>query len=112
MGPSIQGARDAPSTWLLLLQSCRHKLVKPTQCSWLPWPLQESYDGKVQRAVAGALRTLAFKNEDNKNQIVECRALSTLIHMLRAEDSLIHYEAVGVIGNLVHSSQVRTSHVL
>ena len=69
--------------------------------------MQESYDGKVQRAVAGALRTLAFKNEDNKNQIVECRALSTLIHMLRAEDHLIHYEAVGVIGNLVHSSKVR-----
>ena len=62
---------------------------------------------QVQRAAAGALRTLAFKNEDNKNQIVECLALPTLIHMLRAEDSGIHYEAVGVIGNLVHSSQVR-----
>lgn len=61
---------------------------------------------QVQRAAAGALRTLAFKNEDNKNQIVECGALPTLIHMLRAEDSGIHYEAVGVIGNLVHSSQV------
>lgn len=61
---------------------------------------------QVQRAAAGALRTLAFKNEDNKNQIVECSALPTLIHMLRAEDSGIHYEAVGVIGNLVHSSQV------
>ena len=68
--------------------------------------LQEAYDNKVQRAAAGALRTLAFKNEDNKNQIVECGALPTLIHMLRAEDVLIHYEAVGVIGNLVHSSQV------
>jgi len=61
---------------------------------------------QVQRAAAGALRTLAFKNEENKNQIVECLALPTLIHMLRAEDSGIHYEAVGVIGNLVHSSQV------
>lgn len=61
---------------------------------------------QVQRAAAGALRTLAFKNEDNKNQIVECGALPTLIHMLRAEDTGIHYEAVGVIGNLVHSSQV------
>ena len=69
--------------------------------------MQESYDGKVQRAVAGALRTLAFKNEDNKNQIVNNHALPTLIHMLRAEDSVIHYEAVGVIGNLVHSSSVR-----
>ncbi len=59
---------------------------------------------QVQRAAAGALRTLAFKNEDNKNQIVECGALPTLIQMLQAEDAGIHYEAVGVIGNLVHSS--------
>lgn len=59
----------------------------------------------MQRAAAGALRTLAFKNEDNKNQIVDCGALPTLIQMLRAEDVGIHYEAVGVIGNLVHSSQ-------
>ena len=28
-----------------------------------------------------------------------------LIFMVRSEDSQIHYEAVGVIGNLVHSSQ-------
>ncbi|PPD74570.1 hypothetical protein GOBAR_DD28503 [Gossypium barbadense] len=59
---------------------------------------------KVQRAAAGALRTLAFKNDENKNQIVECNALPTLILMLRSEDAAIHYEAVGVIGNLVHSS--------
>ena len=58
----------------------------------------------MQRAAAGALRTLAFKNEDNKNQIVECGALPTLIQMLQADDAGIHYEAVGVIGNLVHSS--------
>ena len=61
-------------------------------------------DVQVQRAAAGALRTLAFKNEDNKNQIVECGALPTLIQMLQADDAGIHYEAVGVIGNLVHSS--------
>jgi Armadillo/beta-catenin-like repeat len=59
----------------------------------------------VQRAAAGALRTLAFKNEENKNLIVECQALPTLIQMLRSDDVGIHYEAVGVIGNLVHSSQ-------
>ena len=58
----------------------------------------------MQRAAAGALRTLAFKNEENKNQIVECGALPTLIQMLQADDAGIHYEAVGVIGNLVHSS--------
>ncbi|WRX21236.1 BTB/POZ domain - like 10 [Theobroma cacao] len=88
-------------------------------------------DTKVQRAAAGALRTLAFKNDENKNQvtdlplevdwiklpsvlvnrvnaltlqIVECNALPSLILMLRSEDAAIHYEAVGVIGNLVHSS--------
>ncbi|KAF5941738.1 hypothetical protein HYC85_019380 [Camellia sinensis] len=67
--------------------------------------LLEFIDPKVQRAAAGALRTLAFKNDENKNQvIVECNALHTLILMLRSEDAAIHYEAVGVIGNLVHSS--------
>ncbi|CAF2340775.1 unnamed protein product [Brassica napus] len=66
--------------------------------------LLEFSDSKVQRAAAGALRTLAFKNDDNKNQIVECSALPKLILMLGSEDAAIHYEAVGVIGNLVHSS--------
>ncbi len=28
----------------------------------------------MQRAAAGALRTLAFKNEENKNLIVDCQA--------------------------------------
>ncbi|KAJ6953860.1 hypothetical protein NC652_005560 [Populus alba x Populus x berolinensis] len=66
--------------------------------------LLEHADAKVQRAAAGALRTLAFKNDENKNQIVECNALPTLVIMLGSEDTAIHYEAVGVIGNLVHSS--------
>ncbi|KAI4368331.1 hypothetical protein MLD38_016900 [Melastoma candidum] len=65
-------------------------------------------DAKVQRAAAGALRTLAFKNDENKNLVCHlhttCNALPTLILMLRSEDTAIHYEAVGVIGNLVHSS--------
>ncbi|CAL5328811.1 unnamed protein product [Camellia sinensis] len=68
-----------------------------------PVELLEFIDSKVQRAEAGALRTLAFKNDENKN-IVECNALHTLILLLRSEDAAIHYEAVGVIGNLVHSS--------
>ncbi|XP_058748626.1 ARM REPEAT PROTEIN INTERACTING WITH ABF2-like isoform X1 [Vicia villosa] len=91
--------------------------------------LLESNDKKVQRAAAGALRTLAFQNAENKDQvvdlaqqltmvdsfvivaykniklqIVECDALPTLVLMLGSEDPAIHYEAVGVIGNLVHSS--------
>ena len=45
-----------------------------------------------------------LKNEDNKNQIVECGALPTLIFMLRSTDAAIAHEAVGVLGNLVHSS--------
>ncbi|CAH1420180.1 unnamed protein product [Lactuca virosa] len=49
---------------------------------------------KVQRAAAGALRTLAFKNDENKNQILECNALPTLVLMLHSEDAAIHYEAV------------------
>jgi len=40
----------------------------------------------VQRAAASALRTLAFKNDENKNQIVECGALPMLIFMIRSED--------------------------
>ncbi|KAI8102431.1 hypothetical protein M9435_006032 [Picochlorum sp. BPE23] len=67
--------------------------------------LLESNDPKVQRAVAGTLRTLAFKNEENKDLIVHLNALPLLVQMLRSDDSSIHYEAVGVIGNLVHSSQ-------
>lgn len=31
--------------------------------------LLEFLDAKVQRAVAAALRTLAFKNDENKNQV-------------------------------------------
>ncbi|CAI6000458.1 unnamed protein product [Closterium sp. NIES-64] len=103
--------------------------------------LLESLDPKVQRAGAGALRTLAFLSAlsltlcppsplvvhvrvcmeawmmqgGGRNTTaggaagvagpqVECGALPTLIFMLRSEDTGIHYEAVGVIGNLVHSS--------
>ncbi|KAK2451214.1 ARM REPEAT PROTEIN INTERACTING WITH ABF2 [Trifolium repens] len=56
--------------------------------------LLEFDDAKVQRAAAGALRTLAFQNAENKNLIVECDALPTLVLMLGSEDPTIHYEAV------------------
>jgi len=49
--------------------------------------LLESWDPKVQRAAAGALRTLAFKNEENKQQIVQQGALALLIRMLTSEES-------------------------
>ena len=67
---------------------------------------------QVQRAAAGALRTLAFKNEDNKNKIVECGALPHLVYMVRDADTNVHYEAVGVLGNLVHSSPAIKKRVL
>ncbi|GAU23360.1 hypothetical protein TSUD_334070, partial [Trifolium subterraneum] len=56
--------------------------------------LLEFNDTKVQRAAAGALRTLAFQNAENKNQIVQCNALPTLVLMLGSEDPTIHYEAI------------------
>lgn len=35
-------------------------------------------DVKVQRAAAGALRTLAFKNDENKNQVSNFSSLRAL----------------------------------
>lgn len=43
--------------------------------------LLSSWDMKVQRAGAGALRTLAFKNDDNKRQIVDAGALPLLVQV-------------------------------
>lgn len=43
--------------------------------------------------MAGSLRTLAFKNEENKNIIVDLGSLPLLIQMLRSDDTTIHYEA-------------------
>lgn len=42
--------------------------------------------------MAGSLRTLAFKNEENKNIIVDLGSLPLLIQMLRSDDTTIHYE--------------------
>lgn len=44
--------------------------------------------------------------------IVTLNTLPTLIQMLRSDDVGIHYEAVGVIGNLVHSSPTIKRQVL
>ena len=65
--------------------------------------LLKSPDRKLQRSTAAALRTLAFKNDKNKDLIVECGAVSTLVCLLHARDAAVHNEAVGAIGNLVHS---------
>ena len=42
--------------------------------------------------MASAPCTLAFKNDENKNQIVECGALPNLIFMVKSDDQAIHYE--------------------
>ena len=39
--------------------------------------LLEFTDTKVQRAAAGALRTLAFKNDENKNQVINPSLVSS-----------------------------------
>lgn len=41
--------------------------------------LLEFSDAKVQRAAAGALRTLAFKNDENKNQVSELVARGEIL---------------------------------
>ena len=45
----------------------------------------ESSDVKVQRAAVHALRTLAYKNEENKRQIVQHNALKMLGRILTSE---------------------------
>lgn len=42
--------------------------------------LLEFSDAKVQRAAAGALRTLAFKNDENKNQVDDCHFYQNTCH--------------------------------
>ena len=65
-----------------------------------------------QRAAASCLRTLAFKNDLNKERIVECNALPLLVIMLHSDERELHYEAVGAIGNLVHSAPLIKKAVL
>ena len=47
--------------------------------------LLSSVDTKVQRASTSVLRTLAFKEDNAKQAIVECGAVQPLIRMLRSE---------------------------
>jgi hypothetical protein len=44
--------------------------------------LLDSIDTKVQRAAAGALRTLAFKNDENKTQVDEFSLLHVTLFIL------------------------------
>ncbi|CAH1413478.1 unnamed protein product [Lactuca virosa] len=55
---------------------------------------------KVEGGIPPLVELLEFIDA----KIVDCNALPTLNPMLRSEDATIHYEAVGVIGNLLHSS--------
>ena len=61
---------------------------------------------QVQRAAAGALRTLAFKNEENKNLIVECQVrIATLTSRIRG--NLLFASGCACIQNVpyVHNGQ-------
>ncbi|CAG9464571.1 unnamed protein product [Pedinophyceae sp. YPF-701] len=67
---------------------------------------------KVRRAAVMALRVLAFKNDENKDAIVLHGGLETLVPLLRAEDESVYTEAIGVVGNLVHSTPLMKGRVL
>ncbi|CAN1766062.1 ARM REPEAT PROTEIN INTERACTING WITH ABF2, partial [Linum perenne] len=68
------------SCLILLSQKCRDQLLEPCEL----WLLK--------------------MNRTKIRHIVELNALNTLVLMLQSDDPSIHFEAVGVIGNLVHSS--------
>ncbi|CAN1766063.1 ARM REPEAT PROTEIN INTERACTING WITH ABF2, partial [Linum perenne] len=54
--------------------------------------------------VEGGIPPLVELLDSVEPKIVELNALNTLVLMLQSDDPSIHFEAVGVIGNLVHSS--------
>ncbi|KAG5514448.1 hypothetical protein RHGRI_035758 [Rhododendron griersonianum] len=66
--------------------------------------VREQQQGLCEPLPLKTMRTKIRLMDSLTHRIVECNALPTLILMLRSEDAAIHYEAVGVIGNLVHSS--------
>ncbi|KAI9117235.1 hypothetical protein K1719_011401 [Acacia pycnantha] len=66
--------------------------------------LFEFDDVKLQSAAAGALGSLAYKNDENKNQILKLNVLPTLVLMLGSEDATIHCEAVTMISSLAQYS--------
>ncbi|CAL9176315.1 unnamed protein product [Musa hybrid cultivar] len=64
----------------------------------------ENSNIKTSVRIEGGIPPLVELLKSTDAKIVDCNALPTLILMLQSEDAAIHYEAVGVIGNLVHSS--------
>ncbi|KAI9117302.1 hypothetical protein K1719_011468 [Acacia pycnantha] len=78
-------------------------------------PLVELFeidDSKLKGAAAGALGGLAFKNIENKKQILKFNVLRKLLPMLGSEDATIHCEAVTMISNLAQYSPNITKEVL
>ncbi|KAI9117262.1 hypothetical protein K1719_011428 [Acacia pycnantha] len=61
---------------------------------------------------AGALGSLAFKNDENQDQILKFNVLPRLVRMLGSEDATIHCAAVNAISNLAHDSPNMTKKVL
>ncbi|KAI9117470.1 hypothetical protein K1719_011636 [Acacia pycnantha] len=78
-------------------------------------PLVELFEfgyPKLQMAAAGTLGSLAFKNDENQNQILKFNVLPTLVLMLGSEDATVHCAAVSAISNMTHDSPNMTTEVL
>uniref|UniRef100_M4E3N6 BTB domain-containing protein n=1 Tax=Brassica campestris TaxID=3711 RepID=M4E3N6_BRACM len=63
-------------------------------------------DVKVQRAAAGALRTVSFRNDENKNQvhIAQRGAITPLIKMLESSDEQVTEMAAFALGRLAQDT--------
>ncbi|KAI9117643.1 hypothetical protein K1719_011809 [Acacia pycnantha] len=78
-------------------------------------PLVELFEfgyPKLQMAAAGTLGSLAFKNDENQNQILKFNVLPTLVLMLGSEDATVHCAAVSAISNMIRDSPNMTTEVL
>ena len=65
--------------------------------------LLASVHPKVKKSALVALRVLASKNQANKLHTIHSGAVTHLIAMMESGDPDLYTEAVGVVGNLVHS---------
>jgi len=58
---------------------------------------------KVKKSALVALRVLASKNQANKLHTIHTGAVTHLVAMMESGEPELYTEAVGVVGNLVHS---------
>ncbi|CAI0448896.1 unnamed protein product [Linum tenue] len=64
----------------------------------------ENSNIKTLVRIEGGIPPLVELLDSVEPKIVELNGLDTLVLMLESEDTKVHFEAVGAIGNLVHSS--------